>query len=42
MTHWTEELFLDDAETFAVTMRQRVEGSALEIDSHRVVAVAEP
>lgn len=31
MTHWTEDLFLDDAETFAVTMRQRVEESGDEI-----------
>jgi ubiquinone/menaquinone biosynthesis C-methylase UbiE len=32
MTHWTEELFLDDAETFAVTMRERVGESEAEID----------
>jgi SAM-dependent methyltransferase len=32
MTHWTEDLFLDNAETFAVTMRQRVEESGHEIE----------
>jgi len=32
MTHWTEDLFLDDAETFAVTMRERIEESEIEID----------
>lgn len=33
MTHWTEEMFVDSPEVFAVTMRRRVEQTAEEVDT---------
>ena len=32
MTHWTEEMFIDSPEAFAVTMRRRVERTGEEVD----------
>jgi len=33
MTHWTEEMFVDNPEVFAVTMRRRVERTGEEVDT---------